>query len=263
VKLVRFQYLQGDAWGVVAGTMVRLLPDSPYGDCSPGDVSLPLEGLSLLPPCNPGKIVCVGLNYRGHAVEMGVPLPEEPILFLKPPSALIGHRQQIIHPACSKRVDYEAELAVVIRSQLKDAGASEAGAAVLGYTCANDVTARDLQGRDVQWTRAKSFDTFCPVGPWLITDLDPDNLSIKLILNGETRQDSSTREMIFPVPQLISFISTVMTLYPGDLILTGTPAGIGAMQVDDVVSVEIGSIGILTNQVAESRTKIIIDNEVL
>jgi 2-keto-4-pentenoate hydratase/2-oxohepta-3-ene-1,7-dioic acid hydratase in catechol pathway len=260
MKLVRFHYLQGDAWGVVSGTQVRLLPGSPYGDWSPGEASLPLEGLELLPPCNPSKIVCVGLNYRDHARELGIPLPEEPLLFLKPPSALIGHRQRIIHPASSKRVDYEAELAVVIRKRLKDAGASEARAGILGYTCANDVTARDLQGRDVQWTRAKSFDTFCPVGPWLSTDLDPDNLSIKLTLNRETRQDSSTKEMIFPVDRLVGFVSTVMTLYPGDLIMTGTPAGIGAMQVGDIVSVEIGEIGVLTNQVAESRVKKIIDN---
>ena len=186
---------------------------------------------------------------------MGIPLPEEPLLFLKPPSALIGHRQRIIHPASSKRVDYEAELAVVIRKRLENAGDSEVSDGILGYTCANDVTARDLQGRDVQWTRAKSFDTFCPVGPWLSTGLEPGNLSIKLTLNGETRQDSSTGEMIFPVERLVSFISTVMTLYPGDLILTGTPAGIGAMQVGDIVSVEIGEIGVLTNQVAESRAK--------
>jgi 2-keto-4-pentenoate hydratase/2-oxohepta-3-ene-1,7-dioic acid hydratase in catechol pathway len=146
-------------------------------------------------------------------------------------------------------VDYEAELAVVIRERLKDAGESRARAGILGFACANDVTARDLQRHDGQWTRAKSFDTFCPVGPWLDTSVDPDNLSIKLTLNGEVRQDSSTRELIFPVARLVSFISTAMSLEPGDVVLTGTPSGVGAMQVGDVVSVEIEGIGTLTNQV--------------
>ncbi len=260
MRLVRFHYLQGDAWGVVSGTEVQLLQGSPYGDWSPEGVSFPLEGLELLPPCNPGKIVCVGLNYRDHAKEVGSPLPEEPLLFLKPPSATIGPRQRIIYPDSSKQVDYEAELAVVIGKRLKNTGESGARAGILGYTCANDVTARDLQRRDGQWTRAKSFDTFCPVGPCLETGLDPANLSIKLTLNGETRQDSSTKEMIFPVERLISFISEVMTLNPGDVILTGTPAGIGAMQVGDVVSVEIGGIGVLTNQVADFKAKNNIDN---
>ncbi len=260
MKLVRFHYQQGEAWGVVSGTQVQLLQGSPYGDWSPGEVSLPLEGLELLPPCNPGKIVCVGLNYRDHAREMGSPLPAEPILFLKPPSALIGHGQRIIYPESCKRVDYEAELAVVIRERLKNAGESGVRAGIMGFTCANDVTARDLQLRDIQWTRAKSFDTFCPVGPYLETGLDPANLSIKLTLNGETRQDSSTKEMIFPVDRLISFISAVMTLNPGDLILTGTPSGIGSMQVGDVVSVEVGGIGVLSNQIADFEVKNNIDN---
>lgn len=250
MKLVRFTHSQKDAWGVISGDQVRLLLGSPYGDWSLGADLFPLDRLDLLPPCNPSKIVCVGLNYRDHAREMGQSLPDEPILFLKPPSALTSHKQLIIHPVSSKQVDYEAELAVVIRERLKDAGEAESRDGILGYTCANDVTARDLQQKDIQWTRAKSFDTFCPMGPFLVTDLDPDNLSIKLTLNGETRQDSSTGEMIFPVARLVSFISGVMTLNPGDAILTGTPAGIGAMKVGDVASIEIEGIGVLTNHVA-------------
>jgi 2-keto-4-pentenoate hydratase/2-oxohepta-3-ene-1,7-dioic acid hydratase in catechol pathway len=250
MHLAQFYYRQRPAWGVVSEEGVRLISGSPYEDWNMTDELLSLDSLRLLPPCNPSKIVCVGLNYRDHARELGQGVPEEPILFLKPPTAAIGHRQRIIYPAASRQVDYEAELAVVIRSQMKDAGEDEARAGILGYTCGNDVTARDLQKKDVQWTRAKSFDTFCPLGPWLATGLDPGRLCIKLILNGETRQDSSTSEMIFPVARLVSFVTSVMTLFPGDVIMTGTPAGVGAMQPGDTVTVEIEKIGILTNELS-------------
>jgi 2-keto-4-pentenoate hydratase/2-oxohepta-3-ene-1,7-dioic acid hydratase in catechol pathway len=197
----------------------------------------------------PTKIVCVGLNYRDHAAEMKMPLPAEPVLFLKPPSAVIYDRDTIVYPPQTKNLHYEAELAVVIRDRTKNIREEEAAEHILGYTCGNDVTARDLQKLDGQWTRAKSFDTFCPLGPEIVSGLTPGNLSVKLFLNGELKQSSSTANLIFNVPFLVAYISRVMTLEPEDVILTGTPAGIGPLQVGDRVEVEIAGIGKLTNYV--------------
>jgi 2-keto-4-pentenoate hydratase/2-oxohepta-3-ene-1,7-dioic acid hydratase in catechol pathway len=187
----------------------------------------------------PTKIVCVGLNYKDHAAELKMPIPVEPIIFLKPPSALIGSGDAIVYPPQTKELHFEAELAVVMKDRRT----------IRGFTCANDVTARDLQRRDGQWTRAKSFDTFCPLGPRVVSDLDPDNLDIKLFLNGELKQTASTANMIFKVSQLITFISQVMTLEPDDVILTGTPPGVGPMERGDTVAVEIAGIGRLENKV--------------
>lgn len=197
----------------------------------------------------PSKIICVGLNYRDHAEELKMPIPTEPILFMKPPTTLIFNNQNIIYPPQTKELHYEAELAVVIKDRIKNVSQGEALNHVLGFACANDVTARDLQKKDGQWTRAKSFDTFCPVGPKIASGIDPSNLEIKLWLNGEVKQESRTSNMIFPVDYLISFISTVMTLMPEDIILTGTPPGVGVMKPGDRVEVEIAGIGKLVNMI--------------
>jgi len=197
----------------------------------------------------PSKIVAVGLNYRDHAGEMAAEIPETPILFLKPPSAVIFNNDAIVYPPQTRELHYEAELAVVIRDRTRNISEKDATKHILGFTCANDVTARDLQKLDGQWTRAKSFDTFCPLGPKIVSGLSPDNLSVKLFLNGELKQSSSTANLIFGVNYLVSFISRVMTLEPEDVILTGTPAGIGPMQVGDEVRVEIEGIGSLVNKI--------------
>ncbi|HHW14051.1 MAG TPA: fumarylacetoacetate hydrolase family protein, partial [Firmicutes bacterium] len=191
----------------------------------------------------PVKIVCVGLNYRDHAKELGMALPAEPVIFLKPETALIGPDEPIVYPAMSREVDYEAELAVVIGREARGVTPAEALRYVRGYTCFNDVTARDLQRRDGQWTRAKSFDTFAPVGREVAEGVDPRDLLVECYVNGERRQSSSTRNLIFPVPELVSFVSRVMTLQPGDLIATGTPPGVGHLRPGDVVEVVIDGVG--------------------
>ncbi|HEY0144116.1 MAG TPA: fumarylacetoacetate hydrolase family protein [Thermoanaerobaculia bacterium] len=198
----------------------------------------------------PTKIVCVGRNYAEHAKELGNEAPSEPILFLKPPSALLAHEGTIVRPAISNRVDHEAELAIIIGREAKNVKQAGWRDYVLGFTCANDVTARDIQKRDVQFTRGKGFDTFCPLGPSIETDLDVSDLRISARVNGEVRQDGRTSQMIFPPPFLVEFISSIMTLMPGDVILTGTPSGVGPLNGGDVVEVEIEGIGTLRNRVA-------------
>ncbi|OGC11657.1 hypothetical protein A3K48_04075 [candidate division WOR-1 bacterium RIFOXYA12_FULL_52_29] len=198
----------------------------------------------------PSKIVAVGLNYIEHIREMKMERPKAPLLFLKATSSLIDNGVDIIYPSQTKELHYEAELAIVIKDRIKNISAKDALKHVLGYTCANDVTARDLQLQDGQWGRAKSFDTFCPVGPRIVPDIDPNNLAIRCYLNGELKQSSNTADMVFKAEELVAFISSVMTLEPNDLILTGTPPGIGPMIVGDVVEVEIEKIGRLKNRVA-------------
>jgi 2-keto-4-pentenoate hydratase/2-oxohepta-3-ene-1,7-dioic acid hydratase in catechol pathway len=210
------------------------------------------DEVTLLAPASPTKIVAVGLNYRDHAAEMGAPLPEEPLIFLKPPSAVIGPEEDIVLPPSAERVDYEGELAVVIGRRVKDAGPGEARAAIFGYTCLNDVTARDLQARDGQWSRAKGFDTFACVGPAVATGIDPSDLSIETWLNGRRAQASRTSQLIFDVAALVSFVSRVMTLEPGDLLSTGTPAGVGPLAAGDVVEIRIEGIGTLRNPVRKA-----------
>lgn len=210
-----------------------------------------LSELRVLPPASPSKIVCVGLNYLDHAKELSMGIPENPILFLKPPSAVIGHGDKIIYPASSSRVDYEAELAIVIGKRCKNISAEKAEDVIAGYTCFNDLTARDLQQKDGQWTRAKSFDTFAAFGPYLASpdELDVTDAKIACRVNGKTRQESSTSNFIFDIPYLIEFISEIMTLEVGDVITTGTPSGVGELQRGDTVEVEIEGIGILRNEV--------------
>ena len=198
----------------------------------------------------PTKIVCVGRNYADHAKELGNEAPSEPILFLKPPSALNSDGGTIVRPAISNRVDHEGELAIVIGKQAKNVKRENWRDYVLGFTCANDVTARDIQKKDVQFTRGKGFDTFCPIGPHIETDLDVSNLRVQVRVNGDTRQDGNTSQMIFDCGFLLEFISSIMTLMPGDLILTGTPAGVGPLQSGDRVEVEIEGIGVLRNDVS-------------
>jgi 2-keto-4-pentenoate hydratase/2-oxohepta-3-ene-1,7-dioic acid hydratase in catechol pathway len=208
-----------------------------------------LSAVRLAPPCRPSKIVCVGRNYLEHAREMGNDLPDKPLLFFKPPSAVIGPGQEIVYPPQSSRVDYEGELGVVIGTRCRNVARRDALTVVRGYTVFNDVTARDLQATDNQWARAKGFDTFAPIGPCIADDVDPARLRIRTSLNGDVKQDASTAQMIFDVPTLIEYISAVFTLEPGDVIATGTPSGIGPMQPGDEVRVEIEGIGALTNQV--------------
>ena len=198
---------------------------------------------------NPSKIVCVGLNYKDHAKEMNLELPKNPILFLKPNTSLIGNNDSIIYPDGVTRLDYEAELAIIISKECSKIKEKNVSDYIEGFTCLNDVTARDLQSIDGQWTRAKGFDTFCPVGPRVVRDIDPDNLKIQAILNGKIMQDSNTSNMIFNVGGLIEFISHVMTLLPGDIIATGTPHGIGPMEKGDLIEIKIENIGSLINQV--------------
>jgi 2-keto-4-pentenoate hydratase/2-oxohepta-3-ene-1,7-dioic acid hydratase in catechol pathway len=212
--------------------------------------SIPLEEAELLAPVAPSKIVCVGRNYQEHAAELGNKMPAEPLLFLKAPSAIIANGDAIELPPESKQVEHEGELGVVIGRRARNLTSSEYPLNyVLGYTCVNDVTARDLQRKDVQFTRAKSFDTFCPVGPFIVDELDPLNLSVSTRVNGTVKQEGNTADMAFSVPFLIRYISHIMTLYPGDLIATGTPAGVSLIKNGDTVEVEIEEIGILRNKV--------------
>jgi 2-keto-4-pentenoate hydratase/2-oxohepta-3-ene-1,7-dioic acid hydratase in catechol pathway len=210
-----------------------------------------INDVKILPPYIPSKVVCVGLNYRDHARELNMKIPDEPIIFIKPSTAVIGHLDPIIYPSSSKQVDYEAEIAVVISKEAHHVDEKNAHQHIGGYTVLNDVTARDLQRRDVQWTRAKSFDTFCPIGPCIETDLDPSAQKISLKLNGAIKQDSNTKNMIFSPQKLVEFISDIMTLNPGDMIATGTPPGVGPMNVGDAVEAEVEGIGVLRNFVGK------------
>ena len=208
---------------------------------------IPLSEAHLLPPVNPSKIVCVGRNYREHAKELGNEVPADILIFLKPPSSLLAPEGKIVMPQISERVDYEGELAVVIGKKCRNVTESEALSFVRGYTCANDVTARDLQKSDGQWTRGKGFDTFCPVGPFVSDEVSPEALDLETRVNGQVRQRGNTRDFIFPLPSVIRYISRVMTLLPGDLILTGTPAAVGPLKPDNRVEVSISGLGTLTN----------------
>jgi 2-keto-4-pentenoate hydratase/2-oxohepta-3-ene-1,7-dioic acid hydratase in catechol pathway len=249
-RIIRYQANQVVAYGLVVDRLVRHLSSEPWESLRPGPAVADLADVTLLAPCLPSKIIAVGRNYVAHAAEHGAKVPAEPLIFLKPPSAVIGPQQAIVYPErLSQHIDHEAELAVVIGRRARRVRRVEALAYVLGYTCANDVTARDLQQRDGQWARSKGFDTFCPLGPWIVTDLDITDMAVRCRVNTELRQDGRTRDMVFGVDELIAYTSAVMTLEPGDLILTGTPAGVGPMQPGDRVAVEIEGIGILENEV--------------
>lgn len=259
------EQFNGPRYGIVDGESVVLL-DEGYcigdADLAVTDARLALDDVRLLAPVVPSKIVCIGRNYLEHAIELGNKMPEEPLLFLKAPSAVIGTGDRIRLPPQSQQVEHEGEVGVVIGREARAlSDDDDPQSYVFGYTCVNDVTARDLQRKDVQFTRGKSFDTFCPVGPWIVTDIDPTNLEVTTRLNGETKQHGNTADMAFPVTHLIRYISAVMTLYPGDLIATGTPAGVSRMKHGDTVEVEVSRVGTLKNQVydrslaAEQREK--------
>ncbi len=251
MKIVCCHTDQGDRYGVVEENSIRLLAGSPFAGIAFSGERLALAETRLLAPCVPGKIVAVGLNYARHAEELAAEVPSEPLLFLKPSTAVIGPGEAIILPAMSRQVEYEGELAAVIGRRVKNVPEDEALEAVFGYTCINDVTARDLQKKDVQFTRSKSFDTFAPVGPWIETDVEPAGLALETRVNGKVRQTATTDMMIWSVPALVSFISRIMTLLPGDIIATGTPVGVGRLAAGDTVSVTIEKIGTLSNTVAD------------
>lgn len=238
MKLIRFKAKGKVYMGSLQAD--KLLVDSTVFD---------LNEVKILPPCSPSKVICVGLNYSDHAKEINIEVPTQPVLFLKPSTSIIADKEKIIYPKMSQRIDYEGELAVIIKDTAKDITIDEAANYILGYTCSNDITARDLQKPNEQWTICKSFDTFLPLGPTIATDIEPHDLEIKTYVNGMLKQHSNTKYLIFNIYYLISYISRIMTLLPGDVVLTGTPVGIGPMLPGDEVVVEIQNIGRLTNYV--------------
>ncbi|MCK4727218.1 MAG: fumarylacetoacetate hydrolase family protein [Anaerolineales bacterium] len=250
MQIVRYKAATGKVeFGWVYEGKVGSIEGSPFTEYRRQVAEIPIEEVQLLPPVVPTKIICVGRNYVAHAEEHDAEVPQIPLLFLKPPSAVVGPQEKIILPPQSQRVDHEAELVVVIGKQGRWIQTDDAFDFVLGYTIGNDVTARDLQRRDGQWTRGKGFDTFCPIGPWVETEFDPADALISCHVNGEMRQMASTRDMVFSVRQLITFASSVMTLEPGDLLFSGTPAGVSPLSPGDAVMVSIEGIGELTNHV--------------
>jgi len=254
MRIVRFQRGKNSpAWGWVYEDRVGLLEGSPFGEYRRMEVEWPLDTVHLLAPVQPSKVICIGRNYVEHAREHGAEVPDLPLIFLKPPTAVIGPGETIHLPPQSQRVEHEGELVVVIGREGRWITPDNAARHILGYTVGNDVTARDLQRRDGQWTRGKGFDTFCPLGPWIETEFDPADAMLTTHVNQELRQMASTRDMVFSVRQLVAFISSVMTLCPSDVIMTGTPAGIGPLTDGDDVSVTIEGIGTLRNPVAVEK----------
>jgi 2-keto-4-pentenoate hydratase/2-oxohepta-3-ene-1,7-dioic acid hydratase in catechol pathway len=252
VRLARFRHGDRISTGMIEDEVARPLRGTFFEDPIPTGDAFPFTEVRLLAPLIPSKVVCVGRNYIEHAEELGSDVPEEPLLFMKPSTAVIGPGDAIRMPPESARVDHEGELGVVIGLPCRRVSEEEALKCVLGFTCGNDVTARDLQRKDGQWTRAKGFDSFCPLGPWVETELDPGDLEIATRVNGETRQRARTSDMIFSPAMLISYVSQVMTLLPGDVILTGTPSGVGPLSPGDGVEVEVEGIGVLSNDVVAS-----------
>ncbi|MCX7028450.1 MAG: fumarylacetoacetate hydrolase family protein [Spirochaetes bacterium] len=250
MKLARVIYEGRESYARIEGSSLVILDGKPGEGFSPAGKTIDLAQARFLAPCRPSKALCIGLNYRDHAEEFGLAIPSSPVVFIKPATTLLEPFGNIVWPELSKRVEYEAELVVVIGRLAKNLKASEALDYVLGYTCGNDVTARDLQPKEGQWTVAKSFDGFMPLGPWIETELDPSDLEISSFLNGQRKQHSRTSNLIFSVPELLSYLSRVMTLEPGDVIMTGTPSGVGPMARGDEIAVEIEGIGRLVNKLA-------------
>ncbi len=249
MKIVRMKAGDDIAYGVADAEGVVVYKGSPFVAWEPTETVVPWPSVSLLSPVIPTKILCVGKNYEDHVEEMGGEIPEEPVIFMKPATAVVGQNAAVIHPRISKEVHHEAELAVVISRPARNISAEDASLYIFGYTAANDVTARDLQMKDAQWTRAKGFDTFCPLGPAIETELDPlERLAVICRVNGEVRQAGFTSDMIFGVAEILEYITAFTTLLPGDLVLTGTPAGASKVEPGDVMEVEIDGIGTLTNR---------------
>ncbi len=243
IMIGRFKHDDDVFYGNVSGDLVTSMDHESR--------TFELSELTVLPPATPSKIICIGLNYVDHAIELDMEIPAEPVIFMKPSSSVIGPGGKIVYPAMSQRVDYEAELAVVIGKRCRNISSENAMDVIAGYTCFNDVTARDLQQKDGQWTRSKSFDTFAPLGPFIVPkeELGPSDVTVSSLVNGEVRQSSSTSNLIFDIPHLIEFISGIMTLEIGDVIATGTPPGVGELERGDVVEVKIEGIGTLMNEV--------------
>jgi 2-keto-4-pentenoate hydratase/2-oxohepta-3-ene-1,7-dioic acid hydratase in catechol pathway len=247
-RITRFRAGAYEGYGLLDTDSIRELPG--LSPAQPGRTH-PLSSVKLLPACAPSKIVCVGRNYVDHAKELGNEVPTEPLIFLKPPSALIASGDSIVYPTLTQSLHFEGELGVVIGTRARHVPAADADKYVFGYTCVNDVTARDLQKKDGQWTRGKGFDTFCPTGPWIVPkeEVAVKDLRVRTVLDGAVKQDAPITDMIFPVSAIIAFVSQFMTLEPGDLIATGTPSGVGPMQAGSTVSIEINGVGVLQNKV--------------
>jgi 2-keto-4-pentenoate hydratase/2-oxohepta-3-ene-1,7-dioic acid hydratase in catechol pathway len=250
MKIIRFSFDKKTSYGILNNKTIKVLHGNPYKSIQYTGSTHKLSDVKLLAPCVPSKIICLGLNYHSHAKELKSPIPQSPLLFLKPSTSVIGPEDKIIYPEMSQQVDYEGELGIVMKKKTSHVSPQQTLDYVLGYTCFNDVTARDLQNRDGQWTRCKGFDTFAPFGPCIETEVDPTNAPIETYLNGVLRQKGNTSDLIFPVKEIISFISRVMTLLPGDVIATGTPGGIGPMKPGDIIEIKITPIGVLKNYVA-------------
>jgi 2-keto-4-pentenoate hydratase/2-oxohepta-3-ene-1,7-dioic acid hydratase in catechol pathway len=251
MRLVRFRHGDRIATGAIAAgeDTIQILGGTFFEDPLPTGDEIALDDVLLLAPVLPSKLVCVGKNYAAHAAEFGMDVPEEPLLFLKPSTAVVGPNDPIRLLPISRRIDYEGELAVVVGRIARNVRSEDAFQVILGYTCANDVTLRDLQKPDDQWTRAKAFDGSCPLGPWIETDVDPNDVAVETRVNGEVRQHASTVDLAFGVATLIEYITTFMTLLPGDVVLTGTPEGVGRLSAGDVVEVEVEGVGVLRNEV--------------
>lgn len=265
MRIVRYTEIAPDVaeewlpvrWGLVVDHLVYPLEQAPYLDVFEDGAYAPeiagppvaLADVALQAPVAPSKIACVGRNYAEHAAELGNEVPSEPLIFLKAPTSVIGPGEGVVYPSISQRVDHEGELAVVIGRRCRHVREEDAALVIFGYTVANDVTARDLQQKDGQWSRAKGFDTFCPVGPWIDTAFEPSNRRLRCLVNDEVRQDSNTSLMIYSIGRIVAHVSRFMTLEPGDLILTGTPSGIGPVQEGDVMTVEVDGLGIISNPV--------------
>ncbi len=255
MKIYRYKYKNKISYGVLKEENLYPVEGSIFRRFNLKKDKIPISNVTLLPPVIPSKIVAIGANYKNHVREMGRQIPEEPLIFLKPPSSIVGPDDIIVYPKMSKRVDFEGELALIIKKRahlLRDEESTEDY--ILGYTCFNDVTARDLQNKDVQFTRAKSFDTFAALGPCIATDVEPEDLRLKTFLNGKLKQSSTLKNLIFPVPFVVRHISRIMTLEPGDIITTGTPAGVGPMSPGDRVDIQIEGIGTLSNTVMRVKS---------
>lgn len=253
MKYIRFKKGNLVLHGILEGGVVHLIKGDPFDTSINRDTQFNLKDVRIIAPVIPTKVIAIGLNYADHAKELNLPIPEVPLIFLKPPSSVIGPFETIYYPPQSKRVDYEAELAIVIKKKAHNVSCEEAENYIFGYTCLNDVTARDLQKKDGQWTRAKSFNTFCPIGPYVETDIDVSSLKIELLVNKDVKQSSSTSKMIFNCKKLVEFISGIMTLERGDVIAAGTPPGVGPLKTGDEVEVRIEKLGSLINPVRDIK----------
>lgn len=250
MKIVRIKSGDDISYGVADAEGVLVYHGSPFVAWEPTEIVVPWPSVSLLAPVIPTKVMCVGKNYEDHASEMGSEVPDEPHIFMKPATAVVGTNANVVYPTLSHEVHHEAEIAVVISRPARHVKAEDASQYIFGYTAANDVTARDLQRTDGQWTRAKGFDTFCPLGPAIETELDPlERLAVIARVNGEVRQAGFTSDMVFGVAEIIEYVTAVMTLLPGDVILTGTPSGVGPVEPGDLMEIEIDGIGVLANRV--------------